>query len=150
MDIETVYWHWLVLGIILIIAEMFIPSFTILWFGLGAVLVGAVMAIVDLNFSMQILLWTLASVAFTVLWFWVLKPKVEDRNNTELARQASVGEAGQVIKLPTETTNGKVRFSTPVLDQDEWEFVCDTQVQLGDRLHIKEISGNHLVVTKLD
>lgn len=150
MDIETVYWHWLVLGIILIIAEMFIPSFTILWFGLGAVLVGAVMAIVDLNFSMQILLWTLASVAFTVLWFWVLKPKVEDRNNTELARQASVGEAGQVIKLPTETTNGKVRFSTPVLDQDEWEFVCDAQVQLGDRLHIKEISGNHLVVTKLD
>ena len=150
MDIETVYWHWLVLGIILIIAEMFIPSFTILWFGLGAVLVGAVMAMIDLNFSMQILLWTLASVAFTVLWFWVLKPKAEDRNNTELARQASVGEAGQVIKLPTETTNGKVRFSTPVLDQDEWEFVCDTQVQLGDRLHIKEISGNHLVVTKLD
>jgi membrane protein implicated in regulation of membrane protease activity len=150
MDIETVYWHWLVLGITLIIAEMFIPSFTILWFGLGAVLVGAVMAMIDLNFSMQILLWTLASVAFTVLWFWVLKPKAEDRNNTELARQASVGEAGQVIKLPTETTNGKVRFSTPVLDQDEWEFVCDTQVQLGDRLHIKEISGNHLMVTKLD
>jgi membrane protein implicated in regulation of membrane protease activity len=150
MDIETVYWHWLVLGIILIIAEIFIPSFTILWFGLGAVLVGAVMAMIDLNFSMQILLWTLASVAFTVLWFWVLKPKAEDRNNTELARQASVGEAGQVIKLPTETTNGKLRFSTPVLDQDEWEFVCDAQVQLGDRLHIKEISGNHLVVTKLD
>ena len=150
MDIETVYWHWLVLGITLIIAEIFIPSFTILWFGLGAVLVGAVMAMIDLDFSMQILLWTLASVAFTVLWFWVLKPKAEDRNNTELARQASVGEAGQVIKLPTETTNGKLRFSTPVLDQDEWEFVCDSQVQLGDRLHIKEISGNYLLVTKLD
>ena len=150
MDIETVYWHWLVLGIILIIAEIFIPSFTILWFGLGAVLVGAVMAMMDLDFSMQILLWTLASVAFTVLWFWVLKPKAEDRNNTELARQASIGEAGQVIKLPTETTNGKLRFSTPVLDQDEWEFVCDSQVQLGDRLHIKEISGNYLLVTKLD
>ena len=149
MDIETVYWHWLVLGIILIIAEIFIPSFTILWFGLGAVLVGTVMVLVDLDFSMQILLWTIASVAFTVLWFWLLKPRAEDRNNTELARQASVGEAGKVIKLPTETTNGKLRFSTPVLDQDEWEFVCEDHVQLGDRLHIKEISGNHLVVKKL-
>lgn len=149
MDIETVYWHWLVLGIILIIAEIFIPSFTILWFGLGAVLVGTVMVLVDLDFSMQILLWTIASVAFTVLWFWLLKPRAEDRNNTELARQASVGEAGKVIKLPTETTNGKLRFSTPVLDQDEWEFICEDQVQLGDRLHIKEISGNHLVVKKL-
>ena len=149
MDIETVYWHWLVLGIILIIAEIFIPSFTILWFGLGAVLVGTVMVLVDLDFSMQILLWTIASVAFTVLWFWLLKPRAEDRNNTELARQASVGEAGKVIKLPTETTNGKLRFSTPVLDQDEWEFICEDQVQLGDRLYIKEISGNHLVVKKL-
>ena len=149
MDIETVYWHWLVLGIILIIAEIFIPSFTILWFGLGAVLVGTVMVMVDLDFSMQILLWTIASVAFTVLLFWLLKPRAEDRNNTELARQASVGEAGKVIKLPTETTNGKLRFSTPVLDQDEWEFICEDQVQLGDRLHIKEISGNHLVVKKL-
>lgn len=149
MDIETVYWHWLVLGIILIIAEIFIPSFTILWFGLGAVLVGTVMVLVDLDFSMQILLWTIASVAFAVLWFWLLKPRAEDRNNTELARQASVGEAGKVIKLPTETTNGKLRFSTPVLDQDEWEFICEDQVQLGDRLHIKEISGNHLVVKKL-
>lgn len=149
MGIETVYWHWLVLGIILIIAEIFIPSFTILWFGLGAVLVGAVMSLIDLSFAMQLLVWTSASVVFTLIWFRLLKPKAQQRNNAELAKRSSVGESGQVIKLPTETTKGKLRFTTPVLDQDEWEFVCDLPVKLGDRLQIVEISGNHLVVDKL-
>jgi len=150
MDIQTLYWHWLVLGVVLIVGEIFIPSFTILWFGLGAILVGLVLLVVELDFSFQILLWTVSSVVFTVLWFRVFKPRAADRNNTELARQSSVGEAGLVIKLPTQTTNGKLRFSTPILGQEEWEFTCDSTVELGDRLHIEEISGNYLVVAKLD
>ena len=149
MSLDTVYWHWLVLGIVLIIAEIFIPSFTILWFGLGAILVGVVMSLFDLSFALQLLLWTFASVVFTLLWFRWLKPKAEQSNNKELAKRSCVGESGQVIKLPTETTKGKLRFTTPVLDQDEWEFVCDASVQLGDRLQIVEISGNYLVVDKL-
>lgn len=29
------WWHWLFFGLILISAELFIPSFTIIWFGPG-------------------------------------------------------------------------------------------------------------------
>jgi len=149
MDIQTVYWHWLVLGIMLIIGEIFIPSFTILWFGLGALVVGLLMTIIKVELSFQILLWTVTSVTFAILWFWLIKPRAEDRNNRELARQSSVGEGGQVIKLPTATTKGKLRFTTAVLGCDEWEFVCEENVRLGDRLFVKEISGDHLVVAKL-
>jgi len=53
-----------------------------------------------------------------------------------------------VIKEPTDTTHGKLRFTTPVLDRDEWEFTCDSEVALGDRLYIKEISGDLLMVQK--
>ena len=53
------------------------------------------------------------------------------------------------IKLLAGQTNGKLRYTTPNLGEDEWEFNCDTEVALGDRLHIKEISGNVLVVAKL-
>ena len=38
MEFKLLYWYWLVFGMILIIAELFIPSFTIFWFGLGAIL----------------------------------------------------------------------------------------------------------------
>ena len=40
MGIQLLYWHWLVLGMLLVAGEIFIPSFNILWFGLGALLVG--------------------------------------------------------------------------------------------------------------
>jgi len=150
MDFQILYWHWLVLGVLLIVAEIFIPSFTILWFGLGAILVGLALMLGDFDFSLQLLLWTLSSITFTVIWFRLIKPRISDRTDTELVRRSSVGESGLVIKLPTDTTNGKLRFSTPILDQDEWEFTCVSEVALGDRLYVEKIDGDHLVVTKLD
>ena len=38
MDFE--WWHWIVLGIALVIAELAVPAFFVIWFGLGALLVG--------------------------------------------------------------------------------------------------------------
>jgi membrane protein implicated in regulation of membrane protease activity len=149
MDMQLLYWHWLVLGLILIIAEIFIPSFTIMWFGLGAIIVGLISLAVDMSFNWQVLLWTVSSVAFTVLWFLVIKPKITDRNFEGLAKESAIGESGQVIKVPTETSNGRMRFTTAVLGCDEWAFSCDMEVALGDRLHIKEIAGDVLIVTKL-
>jgi hypothetical protein len=35
-----------------------------------------------------------------------------------------------------------------VLGDDEWEFICDEPVALGDRVMITEISGNTLIVKK--
>jgi membrane protein implicated in regulation of membrane protease activity len=150
MAIELLYWHWLVLGMLLVAGEIFIPSFTILWFGLGALVVGLLMLVVDLNFPAQILIWTVSSVAFTVLWFKYFKPKMIDRTSAGISRDAAIGEAGQVIKAPTEHSRGQVRFTTPVLGDDEWDFICDNEVALGDRVHIKEISGNTLIVVKLN
>jgi membrane protein implicated in regulation of membrane protease activity len=149
MDMQLLYWHWLVLGLFLIIAEIFIPSFTIMWFGLGAIVVGLVSLAIDMSFNWQVLLWTVSSVAFTVLWFMVIKPKIADRNFEGLAKESAIGESGKVIKLPTETSNGRMRFTTAVLGCDEWAFSCDVEVSLGDRLHIKEIAEDVLIVTKL-
>ena len=149
MGFELMYWHWLVFGMILVAGEIFIPSFTILWFGLGALVVGLLMLVLELNFPAQILIWTLASVASTILWFKYFKPKMIDRTSAGISRDAAIGEAGQVIKAPTEHSRGQVRFTTPVLGDDEWDFICDSEVTLGDRVHIKEISGNTLIVVKL-
>ena len=66
MVMEMLYWHWLVLGLLLIVAEIFVPSFTILWFGLGALVVGVLALMVKMSFSVQVLLWTISSVLFTV------------------------------------------------------------------------------------
>jgi membrane protein implicated in regulation of membrane protease activity len=149
MNFELLYWHWLLLGMLLIAAEMFVPSFTILWFGLGALLVGLVLLLVDMNFTMQLVLWTISSIVFTVFWFKYFKPKMADKTTASSAREKVIGEFGQVIKLPTEGSRGKVRFVIPILGDDEWDFISEDRVEIGDRVHISEISGNTLIVVKL-
>lgn len=105
------YWHWIVLGMLLVIAEIFIPSFTIFWFGLSALGVGALLWIIpSLSLTMQLLLWALLSIALTALWFLVIKPRMVDKTKAGLSREALLGETGQVIRVPDGERRGVVRF----------------------------------------
>lgn len=146
MDLQ--YWHWFILGMLLIMAELFIPSFTIFWFGLSALLVGALLWIAPtLSLTWQILLWAVLSVVMAVFWFVVMKPRMVDKTRAGMSREALLGETGQVIRVPDGERRGLVRFSKPLLGSDEWSFICDDPVQIGDRVHIRDVSGNTLVVS---
>lgn len=150
MKLGVQYWHWLVLGMILIFAEIFVPSFTIFWFGLGAIAVAILMLIyADLRFSWQLLLWAVASSVFTFLWFRFIRPLMHDRTMVGISQEAAIGQTGQVIRTPASTSRGSVRFTTPLLGSEEWPFICDTTVGIGDRVSITDISSNTLVVKKL-
>ncbi|MEH6617328.1 MAG: NfeD family protein [Porticoccus sp.] len=151
MELEFAYWHWLVLGIGLVIVEIFLPSFTIFWFGLGAIVVGiALWLFPAMDLAIQLSIWIIASCAFALFWFKALKPKMIDKTSAGIARESAIGEAGQVIKAPLIERRGIVRFTTPVLGSDEWEFICEHDVSVGDRVFIKDFSGNTLIVVKLD
>ena len=149
MELELAYWHWLVLGMLLVGFEIFIPSFTVLWFGLGAVVVAAFLALAPtLTLGWQLFIWAIFSVLFAAAWFKYLRPKMTDRTKAGIAQEAIAGEVGMVIKAPSENSRGHVRFTTPILGDDEWEFICDESVIVGDKVKIKEASGNTLVVGK--
>ena len=151
MEFDIAYWHWLVLGIALVVVEIFLPSFTVFWCGLGAVVVGIVLWLFPgMVLGGQLAVWIIASCAFTIFWFKYFKPKMIDKTNAGVARDAAIGEAGQVIRAPVAGGRGEVRFSTPVLGSDEWEFICEQEVSVGDRVHVKDFSGNTLIVVKLN
>jgi membrane protein implicated in regulation of membrane protease activity len=144
------YWHWLVLGMLLAMAEIFVPSFTLLWFGAGAFVVGLISWLAPLSFTAQLWLWVISSVLFTIGWFKLLKPLMADHTKAGLAREAAIGETGQVIRLPIAGGRGRVRFTTPLMGDDEWDFIAaddGAALELGDRVFVKEISGNTLIVT---
>jgi len=149
MGIEVESWHWLVLGMMLIGFEIFIPSFTVLWFGLGAFIVaGLLWLLPELTLSRQLFVWGITSIVFALAWFKFLRPLMKDKTKAGIAREAIAGEIGLVVKLPTEASRGRIRFTIPILGDDEWEFICQDKVILGDKLVIKGASGNTLVVDK--
>jgi membrane protein implicated in regulation of membrane protease activity len=141
------YWHWLIFGMVLMKVELFVPSMTILWFGLGGLLVGLWMWVAPgTGFSLQLFLWAIASCGFVLLWFKLLKPRMIHRTTAGISREAVVGEVGQVIRAAAEDGLGRVRFTTPLLGEDEWPFRCDTPVATGDRVAVMDIAGNTMLV----
>ena len=119
MNITVQYWHWLVFGMILIMAELFVPSFTIFWFGLGGLVVaGLLLLFSDISFTWQLFIWAIASCVFTFLWFKFIRPMMTDRTRAGIAREAAIGETGQVIRAPKDGRRGMVRFTTPLLGSD--------------------------------
>jgi membrane protein implicated in regulation of membrane protease activity len=59
-----------------------------------------------------------------------------------------VGEVGQVISVPLESRRGRMRFPAPNLGSDEWEIISTDSLAEGDRVRVKDVSGNSLVVEK--
>jgi membrane protein implicated in regulation of membrane protease activity len=151
MGFTLLDWHWLVIGMVLVIAEIFLPSFTIFWFGLGALSVAAALWLVPgLSLSWQLFLWAATSCVFTLLWFRYVRPRMGDRTKAGISREAVLGETGRVIRAPGPETRGLVRFTTPLLGNDEWPFIALEEVAPGDRVHVRDISGNTLIVAKTE
>jgi len=150
MGFEFLYWHWLIFGMVLLILELVSFTFVILWFGVGALFVGVVLFFLPhLSVASQLFIWAMASGVLTFLWFKFFKPFMKDKTKAGIAREAILGEVGYVIKVPTSGQKGVVRFAMPILGADEWSFLCEDEVVLGDRVKVVEISGNSLVVVKV-
>lgn len=145
------YWHWLVAGMVLIVSEIFLASFTILWFGLGACLVGLALWLgIDLSLNWQILLWVFSSVVFTFGWFKIIKPLSVDRTMAGLSREAVLGERGLLTKATGMSgQRGEVRFQVPLLGSDTWPCISNAPIKAGETVEVKDVMGNALVVSAL-
>lgn len=142
------WWAWIVGGIGLILAELAIPSFFVIWFGLGALLVGLLALLVPgLSLTAQLAIWTGASLAMVILWFKVFKPGFHKTRIGTAAGEA-VGEIGLLVSAVAPFERGKVRFQRPVLGSEEWVCVADTPIAAGERVKVVAVEGSFLTVSK--
>lgn len=143
-------WHWLVLGFVLLIIEMFVPTFASLWFGGAAIIVAALAWLLPISLSMQIIIWLVLSAIFLLAWFKFIKPLSVDRTKAGLGGSVIIGETGMIIVAPQLERAGVVRFSVPIVGAAEW--MCRTsgeQVAVGDRVIVTDIVGNELIVSSM-
>lgn len=142
------WWTWVVGGIALILAELAIPSFFIVWFGLGAVLVGLLLlALPQLSLTAQLALWTVASLAMVVLWFRVFKRSFF-RTRVGTADGEVIGEVGVLVSAVAPFERGKVRFQRPLLGSEEWVCLADAAIAAGERVRVVAVEGSYLKVGK--
>lgn len=140
-------WHWLVLGVVLIISEMFLTTFATLWFGVAAVIVALLAWLLPISEFIQIIVWLTLSIIMVVAWFKFIKPLSIDRTKAGLGGGVIIGELGMIVVKPLPDRVGTVRFSVPIVGATEW--MCRTrgdEVEVGQRVVVVDVVGNELVV----
>ncbi|MCB1850751.1 MAG: NfeD family protein [Chromatiales bacterium] len=127
---SAAYWHWWVLGVVLIILEAFSPGVFFLWMGVAAGVVGlVVMLFPALGWEYQLLLFALVSVASVVLWRLLL-----DRHPTETDRPLLNRRGEQYIgrrftlDLPIVNGLGKIRVDDTTWKIEGEDCAAGTQV----------------------
>ncbi|GAB1411752.1 MAG: NfeD family protein [Burkholderiales bacterium] len=142
------WWQWAVLGIGLIIAELAIPAFFIVWFGLGALLVSIVLLVApSLSLTAQLLTWTLASIAMVVFWFRIFKPGMH-KTKIGMSDSNIVGEVGMLTRDVEPFQKGQVRFQKPFVGSEVWQCIADEKIKAGERVRVLGIEGSFLKVGK--
>ena len=143
---QFLWWHWIVLGIALTLLELAVPAFFLVWFGLGALIVGLLLLVVpELGFAWQVILWSACSLVFIWLWFKVFRPGFH-KTRAGMSKGALIGEVGLVIRDIRPFEKGQVRFQKPVLGDEVWESLADDEIKAGERVNVIDFEGNILKV----
>ena len=142
------WWHWEIAGLALVLLELAVPAFFVIWFGFGAMLVGLVLLLAPgLALSAQIGVWVLASVAMTVLWFRVFK-RSQHKTLIGTAAGEVIGEIGLLVSAVAPFERGKVRFQRPVLGAEEWVCMAESAIAAGERVRVVSVEGSYVKVAK--
>ncbi len=147
--IEILWWYWAVVGFGFILAELLLPAFVLVWFGLGGLLVMlAVLLVPGMGTAAQVLLWTILSVLMVVLWFKVFK-RGQHKVLVGRASAQIVGEVGMLTEAVAPFKNGTVRFQRPVLGSDRWECIADEAIEVGSRVKVLRVDGSLITVGRV-
>lgn len=145
---EPLWWHWALVGFGFILAELALPAFVLVWFGLGGFLVMLALLIVpDMTLAMQLLIWTLSSLAMMALWFKVFK---RGAHKVLVGRSSAslVGEIGLIAETVAPFKQGKVRFQKPIVGSDVWNCTAEEEIVAGTRVRVAAVEGNIVTVKK--
>jgi hypothetical protein len=150
MTLTLLWWHWMVLGLGLALVELALVSFFVIWFALGALFTGIVLLLLPtLGFAAQMLIWTLASVVMTVLWFKYFR----NANRTQVGQaDGALGEIGVLVRaiepLGVSSLRGEVRFQKPIMGADVWPCLADEAIAAGERVKVVAVDGQLLKVAR--
>jgi len=145
---EILWWHWAVGGIALILAELAVPSFVLVWFGLGALVVALFVALAGIGLTAQLLLWLVVSLALVAGWFRLFKPNMH-KTRIGMSDANVVGEVGVLVHDVAPFAKGQVRFQKPILGADVWECIADEAIRNGERVKVLDVEGSFLKVGRV-
>lgn len=142
---EASYWHWWVLGVLLLILEIISPAVFFLWMGISAGVVGLLVLIVpSMAWELQLVLFAAFSVASVMLWRRYLYKHPIESDQPKLNRR---GEQyiGRTFTLEEPIVNGQGKIK---VDDSIWK-ISGEDCPSGTKVQVNGVNGVVLIVNAI-
>lgn len=144
---EQAAWiFWLVLGVVLIIAEVFTLGFVLFWFGIGAV-AAALVGLMGGGFLLQFLVFAIVSIALTAMSRTIFANYLSHRDEDamKMGMDSLPGQFGTV----TTSSKGALREGAVKVYGSTWTaFPADGETELteGEKVEVVSVKGSSIYV----
>ena len=143
---EIVFWHWWILAIVLVILEAFVSGTFLLWMGVSAGVVGAVLLIAPgMGWEYQVLLFAVFSIVSIALWLVRLKKHPTETEVSNLNKRAAQ-YVDKIAFVQQPIVNGQ---GTINVDDTIWR-VLGPDCEAGTKVKVVGAEGTELRVEKYE
>ena len=147
---EYIWIVWVVLGVVLMIAEIFTPGFVLLWFGIGA-LAAALTSLAGFGYPLQFLVFFIVSMALTVasrtiFTRYFVRKELEGGFKTGM--DALPGKVGTVVT----SSRGALHEGAVKVYGSTWTAYPaegEDALEAGDRVMVESVRGASIYVRRV-
>lgn len=140
-------WWWLSFGLALLVLEVVLSGFILLWIGIGAVVSGLVFFAVALELDMQLVTFAVTSVLALVIGRPALLRRLRGRQEPDSGlNQRAQALVGSTAVLTTALTQGRGRAR---IADGEWSVHGTVDLPAGTAVRVDAVDGNTLQVSPL-
>ena len=142
---------WTVLGVLLIIAEVFTPGFVLLWFGVGA-LAAAFGALLGVGLPLQFLIFLFVSIILTAASRTIFVryfTRGDEEGAMKFGAEALPGKVGTVV---TSSRGAMSEGAVKVFGSVWTAYPAEGEppLEAGDRVVVESLRGASIYVRRLD
>ena len=141
---QLTYWHWWILGVVLIVLEVFAPGTFFLWMGISSGLVGVILLLApELGWQYQFMMFSIFSIVSIAAWRLYLRkhPTKTDRPTLNRRGEQYIGRQF-TLEHPIVNSLGKIH-----VDDSIWK-IRGEDCDIGARVQVTGVEGTILLVEK--
>jgi inner membrane protein len=135
-------WSWVVLGLVLIGAELLAPGIFMLWLGLAALVTGGLTGAFDLSWQASTLTFAVLSVVSVLVGRYLGGSRESEGSAGDGLNRRGEALVGRVFVLDTPLKGGEGRLR---VDDSSWRII-GPDTPAGTRMRVVRVDGTTLVV----
>lgn len=145
---EMGYLSWFSIGLLFVLAELFVPGTYLIWFGFSAFVMGILVSLMSLSATETIVCFALISAAFSGIgWYTYAKVlnKTKVPEKYKYLNDMAGAHIGKVYNLSEDVVDGRAKAK---VGDSFWLIEIDAPLKKGDKVKIIDVKDGVILIAE--